>query len=123
MTHEERLEELFQTCARCEGNGLLYADGRTHYHSEQAPTIPCGVCSGTGTQAPTRDDLLRIFTQVEREARAETWEAASQLISGDVLTEDEAVEMESRSKLHCFAALDRLQDHCDKQARALREGT
>ena len=28
-------------CQRCEGNGLLYADGKAHYISDKAPVILC----------------------------------------------------------------------------------
>ena len=37
-----------ELCHRCEGNGGIYADGKAHYYSEGAPTIPCPACGGSG---------------------------------------------------------------------------
>ena len=37
-----------EMCHSCEGNGNRYADGKTHYPSEHAPTVPCGTCGGSG---------------------------------------------------------------------------
>ena len=37
-----------EMCVRCQGNGALYADGKAHYYSEHADTIPCPSCAGTG---------------------------------------------------------------------------
>ena len=39
-------------CPRCEGNGNLYADGKGHYMHENAPTINCGNCGGSGRLQP-----------------------------------------------------------------------
>lgn len=35
-------------CGYCEGEGNRYADGKAHYYSEHAPTIPCPECGGRG---------------------------------------------------------------------------
>lgn len=35
-------------CRSCEGEGNRYADGKAHYYSEHAPTIPCPECYGVG---------------------------------------------------------------------------
>ena len=35
-------------CRRCEGNGNVYADGKSHYMSEGAATIACPNCGGAG---------------------------------------------------------------------------
>lgn len=35
-------------CNSCEGEGNRYADGKAHYYSEHAPTIPCSECYGVG---------------------------------------------------------------------------
>ena len=37
-----------EMCHSCEGNGNRYADGKTHYPSEHAPTVSCGTCGGSG---------------------------------------------------------------------------
>lgn len=37
-----------QVCSRCDGGGALYADGKPRYPWEEAPTVPCPVCSGSG---------------------------------------------------------------------------
>ena len=39
-------------CHRCEGNGRLYADGKSHLVIENAPTILCGNCGGSGRILP-----------------------------------------------------------------------
>ena len=52
----EALEEIRDAedrcCPRCEGNGNLYADGKTHLMSENAPTMACGNCGGSGRLQP-----------------------------------------------------------------------
>lgn len=41
-----------ECCSRCEGNGRLYADGKAHLPSENADTILCGNCGGSGRILP-----------------------------------------------------------------------
>lgn len=41
-----------ECCPRCEGNGRLYADGKGHLLSENAETILCGNCGGSGRILP-----------------------------------------------------------------------
>lgn len=52
----EALEEIrdleTKACSRCEGNGRLYADGKAHLISENAATILCGNCGGSGRILP-----------------------------------------------------------------------
>lgn len=43
----EQLTDLM-CCARCEGNGQLYADGKRHWPSEHARAMDCPACGGTG---------------------------------------------------------------------------
>ena len=58
-SHDKLLEALREIrdaettcCPRCEGNGNLYADGKGHYMHENAPTINCGNCGGSGRLQP-----------------------------------------------------------------------
>jgi excinuclease UvrABC ATPase subunit len=48
----DRIKELLnqdrENCPRCEGNGRLYADGKSHYYSENVPTVLCPHCGGSG---------------------------------------------------------------------------
>ena len=37
-----------ELCNRCEENEKIYADGKTHYYSDNAPTIQCSQCNGEG---------------------------------------------------------------------------
>jgi len=55
-----------ECCPRCEGNGNIYADGKAHYMSENAPTIPCGNCGGSGRILP--EDAQIIAEQALKEA-------------------------------------------------------
>ena len=49
----EEIRDLEDSCCpRCEGNGLLYADGKAHLLIENATTIACGKCGGTGRILP-----------------------------------------------------------------------
>lgn len=41
-----------ECCHRCEGNGKVYADGKGHLISENAPTVLCGNCGGSGQILP-----------------------------------------------------------------------
>jgi len=41
-----------ECCPRCEGNGRLYADGKAHLLSENADTVFCGNCGGSGRILP-----------------------------------------------------------------------
>ena len=49
-----------RNCRTCEGNGRMYADGRAHYPSENAPTIACGHCGGSGHVAADFEALREI---------------------------------------------------------------
>jgi excinuclease UvrABC ATPase subunit len=42
------IEDNWEHCRDCEGEGNHYADGKAHYYSEHAPTVRCGTCGGTG---------------------------------------------------------------------------
>ena len=53
-------------CPRCEGEGNIYADGKAHYMSENAPTIPCGNCGGSGRILP--EDAQDIAVEALKEA-------------------------------------------------------
>ena len=46
-------EQEEETCGYCNGSGGRYADGNTHYPSENAPVVPCGQCGGYGKVPPT----------------------------------------------------------------------
>jgi hypothetical protein len=52
-------------CQRCEGNGRLYADGKTHLMSENAETILCGNCGGSGRILP--EDAQTIASEALKE--------------------------------------------------------
>lgn len=47
-----------ECCSRCEGGGRIWADGKPHFPHEQAGTIPCGSCGGSGRILP--DDAQEI---------------------------------------------------------------
>ena len=65
----EKIVELeTDCCPRCEGNGRLYADGKTHLISENADTIHCGNCGGSG----------RILPEDAQEIASEALEAEKQ---------------------------------------------
>jgi len=53
LTALEQIRDLdTECCPRCEGSGLLWADGKPHYPSEQVDTIICGNCGGSGRILP-----------------------------------------------------------------------
>ena len=54
-------------CSRCEGNGRLYTDGKSHYPSENSPTILCGNCGGSGRILP--EDAQEIAGQAIAKAK------------------------------------------------------
>ena len=56
-------------CPRCEGNGNLYADGKGHYMHENAPTINCGNCGGSGRLQPAnaQDIAADAIAEAEKE--------------------------------------------------------
>lgn len=63
----ERIRDLeTDCCQRCEGNGQLYADGKAHFPSEDAPTIHCGNCGGSGRILP--EDAQEIAAEILAEA-------------------------------------------------------
>ena len=35
-------------CSRCEGNGRVWADSKSHYPSHRGGTVSCGNCGGSG---------------------------------------------------------------------------
>lgn len=52
----EQIRDLESNCCQhCEGDGNRYADSKSHYMSENAPTIPCGWCGGSGQVLPEED--------------------------------------------------------------------
>lgn len=72
-SHKKIVESLEQIrdletdcCSRCEGEGNIYADGKAHYMSENAPTILCGNCGGSGRILP--EDAQDIAEQALKEA-------------------------------------------------------
>ena len=44
----DAISDNWESCRICEGDGRMYADGKAHYVSENAPTRPCFNCEGTG---------------------------------------------------------------------------
>lgn len=59
-----------ECCHRCEGEGNLYADGKAHYMSENAPTIPCGSCGGSGRILPEdAQDIAEAALTKEKEGK------------------------------------------------------
>ena len=63
----DRLEEIknLGNCRHCEGNGLLWADGKAHLPSYQGATILCGDCGGLGKESLTDDMREWLITEVE----------------------------------------------------------
>jgi len=59
-----------ECCSRCEGNGRLYADGKAHYPSENADTILCGSCGGSGRILP--EDAQEIAEAAIAKAQSST---------------------------------------------------
>jgi len=60
------------TCHRCEGNGLLWADGMAHPALYQGRTVPCGECGGTGNVVNTSvEEIIEIAAAALAKARKE----------------------------------------------------
>ena len=56
-------------CNSCEGEGNRYADGKAHYYSEHAPTIPCPECYGVGRIPDlTANDMRELAEEALKEA-------------------------------------------------------
>ena len=50
-------------CHSCDGEGNRYADGKAHYYSEHAATIPCPECYGAGRIPElTAQDMREVAT-------------------------------------------------------------
>lgn len=60
----EDLDSIFVRCHRCEGNGEVWADGRSHFQSDKVPTVACGFCAGEGKvfDKDTYDEILAKLT-------------------------------------------------------------
>jgi len=68
MVALEQIRDLeSECCPRCEGNGRLYADGKGHLLSENADTILCGNCGGSGRILP--EDAQEIAEAAIKKAR------------------------------------------------------
>lgn len=54
-----KIEEGYESCSRCGGDGRLWADGQKHYATFTGPTVPCGSCGGTGEISPNANEIAR----------------------------------------------------------------
>jgi hypothetical protein len=79
-----------QTCSKCEGDGRLWADGKSHYFSENRPTVECGHCGGKGevNVAPT-NEIESLCLRVAEEARREALEEAAKECESSFMADDE----------------------------------
>ena len=48
------MAEKLKPCRQCQGSGLVYEDGRTHYMYSKAPQTACPTCGGSGHVEPER---------------------------------------------------------------------
>ena len=56
------------SCEECEGDGLVYADGKAHSPNECAPIVECPNCEGKGTCLPYEQQLILSLTDGLRQA-------------------------------------------------------
>lgn len=69
----ERIRDLdTECCQRCEGNGRLYADGKAHLINDNAATILCGNCGGSGRLLP--EDAQQIAEQALKDKLIKEWQ-------------------------------------------------
>lgn len=69
-----------ETCSKCEGSGLVYADGKAHYPHSNAKTVSCSYCH-EGKRAISDETRTDIITT-----------SILALIEGEVAKRDEQIE-------------------------------
>jgi hypothetical protein len=56
------------SCHRCEGDGHLWADGKSHYATYKGPTVSCASCGGSGI---SYEDGIEIAQRALKSAESE----------------------------------------------------